>query len=124
MEEGEVYAIETFGTTGRGNIIEDGECSHYMREFGVNRPVARQPGAVKLWNAIDKNFSTLAFCKRWLDEIGHKGHALALRQLVDSGSVNAYPPLVEARGAYTAQYEHTILLRPTCKEVLTRSYDY
>jgi methionyl aminopeptidase len=32
MEEGEFYAIETFGSiNGRGYIQEDLECSHYMR---------------------------------------------------------------------------------------------
>ena len=31
MEEGEFYAIETFGTTGRGWVVEEGECSHYMK---------------------------------------------------------------------------------------------
>lgn len=29
MEEGEYYAIETFGSTGMGRVIEDGACSHY-----------------------------------------------------------------------------------------------
>ena len=33
MEEGELYAIETFGSTGKGYVWEDGECSHYMRDF-------------------------------------------------------------------------------------------
>ena len=33
MEEGEVYAIETFGSTGRGVVHEDMECSHYMKNF-------------------------------------------------------------------------------------------
>ncbi len=31
MEEGEIYAIETFGSTGNGYVYEEGECSHYMR---------------------------------------------------------------------------------------------
>ena len=31
MEEGEYFAIETFGSTGRGKVIEQGECSHYAR---------------------------------------------------------------------------------------------
>jgi len=35
-----------------------------------------------------------------------------------------YPPLVDVKGCYTAQYEHTILLRPTRKEVLSRGDDY
>jgi len=29
MEEGDYFAIETFGSTGRGRVIEDGACSHY-----------------------------------------------------------------------------------------------
>jgi hypothetical protein len=28
---GEFYAIETFGSTGRGWVVEEGECSHYMK---------------------------------------------------------------------------------------------
>jgi len=28
------------------------------------------------------------------------------------------------KGCYTAQWEHTILLRPTCKEVVSRGEDY
>ena len=31
MEEGEYFAIETFGSTGRGKVIEQGEVSHYAR---------------------------------------------------------------------------------------------
>jgi methionyl aminopeptidase len=31
MEEGEYYAIETFGSTGKGFVHEDMECSHYMK---------------------------------------------------------------------------------------------
>lgn len=33
MEEDEFYAIETFGSTGRGFVNEDMECSHYMKNF-------------------------------------------------------------------------------------------
>ncbi|XP_072257379.1 methionine aminopeptidase 2-like [Pyxicephalus adspersus] len=35
MEEGEVYAIETFGSTGKGVVHDDMECSHYMKNFDV-----------------------------------------------------------------------------------------
>jgi methionine aminopeptidase len=31
MEEGDYFAIETFGSTGRGMVVEQGECSHYAR---------------------------------------------------------------------------------------------
>jgi len=32
MEEGEMYAIETFASTGKGMVFKTGECSHYMME--------------------------------------------------------------------------------------------
>lgn len=59
-----------------------------------------------------------------------------------SGIVEDYPPLVDKKGSYTAQFEHvseclgnlgisrvnekyqTILLRPTVKEVISRGDDY
>jgi len=77
-----------------------------------------------------------------------------LNELVSHGIVNDYPPLVDIKGyvfalppffsrtkikakadlstplppfalrSMTAQYEHTILLRPTCKEVVSRGEDY
>jgi len=33
MEENEQYAIETFGSTGKGYVMEDMDCSHYMKDF-------------------------------------------------------------------------------------------
>lgn len=35
MEENEFYAIETFGSTGRGMVHDDMDCSHYMKNFEV-----------------------------------------------------------------------------------------
>lgn len=36
MEEGEFFAIETFGSTGRGHVHDDMETSHYMKNYDVN----------------------------------------------------------------------------------------
>lgn len=124
MEEDEFFAIETFGSTGRGYVNEDLECSHYMKMWDVKKPILRTDKSKDLLNTISNNFHTLAFARRWLDGIGETSYALPLKQLCDSGAVSPYPPLVDVKGSYTAQYEHTILLRPTCKEVLTRGWDY
>ncbi len=67
MEEGEFYAIETFGSTGRGYVIEDLECSHYMKSFDAPRAPLRLQSSRKLLNHINKTFGTLAFCRRWLE---------------------------------------------------------
>ena len=61
MEEGEYYAIETFGSTGRGYVHEDMDCSHYMKVFDAPHIPLRLPKAKALLNTITKNFGTLAF---------------------------------------------------------------
>lgn len=124
MEENEFYAIETFGSTGRGLIHEDMECSHYMKAFDTPYVPLRLQSSKSLLNTINKNFSTLAFCKRWLDRCGATKYQMALKDLCDKGVVDAYPPLCDIKGSYTAQYEHTIILRPTCKEIVSRGTDY
>jgi methionyl aminopeptidase len=96
----------------------------------------RLDSSKKLLSHIKKTFGTLAFCRRWLERSdggsftvnGSSGkqerYLGALKNLCDVGIVAACPPLCDIRGSYTAQYEHTILLRPTCKEVLSRGDDY
>jgi len=124
MEEGEQYAIETFGSTGRGLILEDLECSHYMMSPNARSVPIRSDKARKLLTFIDKTYSTLAFCRKWLDRDGETRHILNLNALCDAGAITKYPPLVDVKGCYTAQFEHTIVLRPTCKEILSRGDDY
>ena len=46
----------------RRYVIEDGECSHYMKNFDVGHVPLRLPSAKKLLGVIDRNFGTLAFC--------------------------------------------------------------
>ncbi|XP_076338496.1 methionyl aminopeptidase und isoform X2 [Tachypleus tridentatus] len=124
MEEGEFYAIETFGSTGKGYVHDDMEVSHYMKDYDVGHVPLRLGRSKQLLNVINQNFGTLAFCRRWLDRLGQTKYLLALKDLCDKGIVVPYPPLCDIKGCYTAQFEHTILLRPTCKEVVSRGDDY
>merc|ERR1719397_2218438 len=66
MVEGEMYAIETFGSTGKGKIEERGECSHYMKDWDCGPRPLRHGGAKKLLSFINKRFDTLTFCRRSL----------------------------------------------------------
>ncbi|XP_053990733.1 uncharacterized protein LOC128882912 isoform X2 [Hylaeus volcanicus] len=124
MEENEVYAIETFASTGLGRVIESGECSHYMKDYEKGFVSLRLKNSKSLLHAIEQNFGTLAFCRRWLDDIGQTRHLIALKNLVESEVIVPYPPLVDCKNSYVSQMEHTILLRPTCKEVVSRGCDY
>ncbi|KAG1670918.1 Methionine aminopeptidase 2 [Nymphon striatum] len=124
MEEDEFYAIETFGSTGKGYVHEDMEVSHYMKNFEAPRIPLRLAKSKQILNVINENFGTLAFCRRWLDRLGQTKYLMALKDLSSKGIVDAYPPLCDIKGCYTAQFEHTIILRPTCKEVVSRGDDY
>ncbi|KAG0378874.1 Methionine aminopeptidase 2 [Mortierella sp. AD032] len=124
MEEGDYFAIETFGSTGRGIVRYDMETSHYARAYDIPNIPIRLPRAKTLFDTINKEFGTLPFCRRYLDRLGEDKYLLALKSLCDSGHVEGYPPLVDVKGSYTAQYEHTFVLKPTRKEVLSRGDDY
>jgi methionyl aminopeptidase len=137
MEEHELYAIETFGSTGRGYVIEDLECSHYMKRFDAPHVPLRMTSSKKLLSHITKTFGTLAFCRRWLErEDGgsatvngttgkQEKYMGALKNLCDVGIVQAYPPLCDVKGCYTAQYEHTFMVKSNGrKEIFSRGSDY
>jgi methionyl aminopeptidase len=87
-------------------------------------PKIKHDKARALFNHINKNYSTLAFCRKWLEQEGMTNHSLALKYLVDQGLINTYPPLSDAPGCYVAQFEHTFMLKPTCKEIFSRGDDY
>ena len=140
MEEGDTFAIETFGSTGNGYVKDDVsdndrseflrliflqmETSHYARRIDAPHVALRTASAKSLLNVINKNFGSLPWCRRYLDRLGQDKYLLGLNQLVSAGIVEGYPPLCDKKGSYTAQYEHTILLRPNCKEILSRGDDY
>jgi methionyl aminopeptidase len=123
MEEGELYACETFGTTGRGRVQHPGDSiSHFM--VNPNPPTPRTPQQRRLLRTLQDNFSTLGFCQRFIDYIGEKKYQINLRQLSELRAVIEYPPLADIKGSYVAQFEHTFILLPTHKEILSRGDDY
>lgn len=124
MEEGETFAIETFGTTGKGYVISLGECSHYALNQDSDDILLPSTRCKDLVRLIKQNFGTLPWCRRYLERAGQEKYLLALNQLVRAGVVEAYPPLVDTAGSYTAQFEHTILLHPHKKEVVSKGEDY
>jgi len=54
------------------------------------------PKAKHLLNVINKNFGTLAFCRRFLDRIGETGYLLALKNLCENQVIDPYPPLCDS----------------------------
>ncbi|KAK5467667.1 hypothetical protein LTS15_000640 [Exophiala xenobiotica] len=125
MEEGEVFAIGTFGTTGRGHLRDDvgiyGYGLKHDAPLAVSLPLA---SARRLHKTIRENFGTLVFCRRYLDRLGLERYLAGMNCLVSNGIVDHYEPLMDIEGSYSAQFEHTLLLRETHKEVFSRGDDY
>jgi len=91
-------------------------------EEKVGKP--KNEKARHLLSHITKQYSTLAFCRRWLEEEGQINHSLALKSLVDAGIIDDHPPLCDVEGSYVAQFEHTFMIKPTGKEVFSRGDDF
>ncbi|RDW70710.1 Methionine aminopeptidase 2-2 [Aspergillus mulundensis] len=125
MEEGEIFAIETFGSTGRGYIHDDVGVYGYGKSYDapsqVSLPLA---SARSLYKTINENFDTIVFCRRQLDRLGLQRYLAGMNTLVQHGVVDVYAPLVDVKGSYSAQFEHTVLLRESNKEVISRGDDY
>lgn len=81
MEEGDVFAIETFGSTGNGYVRDQGEVSHYALMQDAPKVDLRLSSAKSLLSTIKKNFSTLPFCRRYLDRIGCDKYLLGVSGL-------------------------------------------
>ncbi len=98
MEENEIFAIETFGSTGKGYVrddvrliaqnetasstnLEKMETSHYAKRADAPNVALRVSSARSLLNTITKNFGTLPFCRRYLDRLGHDKYLLGVRFL-------------------------------------------
>ncbi|GIQ89802.1 peptidase M24A, methionine aminopeptidase, subfamily 2, partial [Kipferlia bialata] len=129
MKVGEVFALETFASTGRGYVRERGDASHFMLAEGCDTMTPAQCGiklgsARKLMQWIQANHRSLAWTQRWFDRAKLPSYEMAMTYLVNHEVVNPYPPLADVRGCYTSQFEHTFLITDKGKEVLSRGDDY
>jgi len=106
MEEGDVFAIETFGSTGRGRIREDEGVYGYGRNENADTSGVRMASAKALLKTIDENFGTLVFSRRYLEHLGIRNYHLGMKSLIEQGAVECYEPLIDIPGSYVAQFEH------------------
>ncbi|TDZ49749.1 Methionine aminopeptidase 2-1 [Colletotrichum trifolii] len=125
MEEGEIFAIETFGTTGTGKLYDDvGIYGYRLQDDAPKHPALPFASAKRLHKVIKEQFGTIVFCRRYLERLGMERYLAGLNCLVSNGVLDAYEPLADIKGSYSAQFEHTILLREGSKEILSRGSDY
>lgn len=124
------YAIETFATTGTGKMSKSRtlQSNHYMLNKDNDTPYRGKLKTINtVYNWIQKNRSTLAFCPRWLENEKIKGVGLSLGELsrkCNPPIVIEYPPLEDIPGSYVSHYEHTLYIHDYGTEVLSRGDDY
>jgi methionyl aminopeptidase len=103
LEEGMVFAIEPFATTGSGHVNEKKRMEIYSEL--MTKPV-RIPAARTIMERI-RDRHGLPFSRRWL---GEKRLDLALPALVRSNILHVYPVLSDIPGSLVSQHEHTVIV--------------
>lgn len=107
LKEDMVVAVEPFATPGQGKIFEQEQGNIYalIHVKPVRSPYARE--ALK----IIESYNKLPFTLHWLSAQMGVGQAkLAMRELIQKGAVEVYPPLPEVSGAVVSQSEHSVIV--------------
>ena len=113
LEEGMVFAIEPFATTGSGHVMEKTRKEIYSQIS--QKPVRIPAGRAILEQIRDRR--GLPFSRRWLKE---KRTDLALPTLIRSQVLHVYPVLSDIPGSLVSQAEHTIIVTADGCIVTTR----
>jgi methionyl aminopeptidase len=103
LEEGMVFAIEPFASTGAGHVSEKTRIEIYQQM--LIKPV-RMPQARKILDKVRPR-NGLPFAKRWL---AGTRLDIPLNTLVREQILHAYPVLSDIAGSYVSQHEHTIIV--------------
>jgi len=115
LQEGMVFAIEPFASTGRGFIRERGKAEVFM----MVRPPRKAKGLDKdVLRAID-GWRGLPIARRYFRHLEVEKVEDTISKLARQGSLMRYPPLVEEEGVMVAQTEHSLYLSADGVEVLT-----
>jgi len=113
LEEGMVFAIEPFATTGSGHVSEKIRKEIYSQ---ISQKPVRIPSARAIMDTV-KDRRGLPFARRWLNE---KKLDITLSSLVRSHVLHVYPVLSDIPGSLVSQHEHTVIVTSEGCIVTTR----
>ena len=113
LEEGMVFAIEPFATTGSGHVGEKTRKEIYSQ---ISQKPVRIPAARAILDKV-KDRHGLPFARRWIDG---KKLDIALSSLVRSQVLHVYPVLSDIPGSLVSQHEHTVIVTSEGCIVTTR----
>ncbi len=116
FEEGEVFAVEPFASTGDG-LVRDGAFLQIYMVKPNSRAQVRLPRSRELLAKILADRMTLPFALRWY--AGFPMLNLSINDLVRNGVLEEFPVLVETKkGSLVSQAESTVRITQEGVEVL------
>lgn len=119
MEEGDVFAVEIFSSTGAGSVHNTNNSYIYELNPYAGRVPLRRKSSKKILGFINQNYKTLPFAERWLGEEFRIGVAFGLQELIQQGKIKSDFVLSEKKDVFVAQSEDTILITDDGYEKLT-----
>ncbi|MCK4740122.1 MAG: type II methionyl aminopeptidase [Candidatus Thorarchaeota archaeon] len=118
VEEGEIYAIETFASTGSGNVTDLPNPLIYQL-LPIRVPV-RFKGTKQLLSIARREYKEFPFAERWLAEkMKHATLKMAIRELSQKGALISHNILTEEKGELVSQHEHTVIVTENGHEQTT-----
>lgn len=112
LEEGMIFAIEPFATTGSGKVQDSGTATIFVQ---VDKKPIRE--GREILKKIEE-YNGLPFAKRWL-KFPEMKLRVTLRMFEQLGIIRSFPPLVDTGKGLVSQAEHTVLVTKEGCEVLT-----
>ncbi|MFH1221715.1 MAG: type II methionyl aminopeptidase [Candidatus Micrarchaeota archaeon] len=119
LNEGEIFAVEPFMSTGAGYVV-DGEEVGIFSFYGSGSVNMRQ--SRKLFDHIIREYKLLPFAERWIMKAFTSRLLVnaALKEMLEQQVIIGYPVLRDAEGGMVSQAEHTVLITTDGCEVLTK----
>lgn len=119
MEEGDIFAVEIFASTGQGSVhLTNNSFIYELNPYSGRVPLRRKTSK-QILGHINKNYKTLPFAERWLAKEFRMGVAFGLQELIQQNKLKAHYVLAENKGVYIAQSEETIIITENGYEQLT-----
>ena len=119
MEEGDVFGVEIFASTGEGSVhLTNNSFIYELNPYSGRVPLRRKISK-QILGFVNKNYKTLPFAERWLAKEFRMGISFGIQELVKQNKLQAHYVLAENRGEYIAQSEDTILITEDGYEQLT-----
>ncbi len=119
FQEGDIFAVEPFATTGQGHV-EDLE---QVEIFSIYMPSKiRMRQSRKIVEFVLQRYGMLPFAERWVRKNFESKLLVsaALKELLQNHFIRGYPVLREVSRGLVSQMEHTVLVTGNGCEVLSQ----